>query len=173
MYNTWKKFWMREIWFPNCLLKFPGLREYSTLTTTVWYLSYSHFPLMRGGYGIRCSILIATQLTGGTSPQLLNHSAMVIEGAVCTDEISGIIYRQKHIKPFTSYTHGCHNCINEFIRFLETLKQCHANRRSNFGVEVVLKLPIPGESGNRIIPLRESGIQFPGTRIILLKESRI
>ena len=36
-----------------------------------------------------------------------------------------------------------------------------------------LELPIPGEPGKWIIPLRESGIQFPGTRIIPLRESEI
>ena len=39
--------------------------------------------------------------------------------------------------------------------------------------EGVLELPIPGEPGNRIIPLRESGIQLSGTRIIPLTESGI
>ena len=39
--------------------------------------------------------------------------------------------------------------------------------------EGVLELPIPGEPGNRIIPVRESGIQLPGTRIIPLRESVI
>ena len=37
----------------------------------------------------------------------------------------------------------------------------------------VLELPIPGEPGNWIIPLWESGIQFPGTRIIPIRESKI
>ena len=32
----------------------------------------------------------------------------------------------------------------------------------------IMELPIPGESGNRIIPLRESGIRFHGTRILYL-----
>ena len=32
--------------------------------------------------------------------------------------------------------------------------------------EGVLELPIPGEPGNLIIPLRESRIQFPGAQII-------
>ena len=41
------------------------------------------------------------------------------------------------------------------------------------GMMIILKLPIPGELGNRIIPLRESGIQFPGTQIIPLRESGI
>ena len=40
-------------------------------------------------------------------------------------------------------------------------------------VEGVLELLIPGEPGNRIILLREPGIQFPGTRIIPLIESGI
>ena len=40
-------------------------------------------------------------------------------------------------------------------------------------VEGVLELTVPGEPVNWITPLRESGIQFPGTRIIPLRESRI
>ena len=36
-----------------------------------------------------------------------------------------------------------------------------------------MELPIPGEPGNRVIPLRESGIQFPGTPIITLRGSGI
>ena len=39
--------------------------------------------------------------------------------------------------------------------------------------ESVLELPILGEPGNSTIPSRESGIQFPGTQIIPLKESGI
>ena len=35
----------------------------------------------------------------------------------------------------------------------------------------MLELPIPWEPANRISPLRDSGIQFLGTRIIPLKES--
>ena len=34
----------------------------------------------------------------------------------------------------------------------------------------LIELPIPGETGNRIIPIRESGIKFPGTRITPLRE---
>ena len=37
----------------------------------------------------------------------------------------------------------------------------------------VLELPIPGEPGNRVIPIRESGIRFPRTRIVPLGESGI
>ena len=40
-------------------------------------------------------------------------------------------------------------------------------------VEGVMELPIPGEPGNRIIPLTEPGIQLSGTRIIPLRESDI
>ena len=40
-------------------------------------------------------------------------------------------------------------------------------------LEGVLGLPIPGETGNRIIPVSKSGIQFPGTRIIPLRGSGI
>ena len=39
--------------------------------------------------------------------------------------------------------------------------------------EGLLELPIPGESVNRIIPLRESGIRIPRARIIPLRESGI
>ena len=37
----------------------------------------------------------------------------------------------------------------------------------------MLELQIPGEPENRIISLRESGIQYPVTRIILLRKSGI
>ena len=40
-------------------------------------------------------------------------------------------------------------------------------------VEGLLEPPIPGETGNQIIPLRESGIRLPSTRIIPLRESGI
>ena len=43
------------------------------------------------------------------------------------------------------------------------------NRSSQF----LQELPIPGEPVNQTIPLRESGIQFSGTRILLLRESGI
>ena len=36
--------------------------------------------------------------------------------------------------------------------------------------ECVLELPIPGKPRNQIIPLRETGIQFPKTRINPLRE---
>ena len=39
--------------------------------------------------------------------------------------------------------------------------------------EGVLELPILGEPGNRIMPLKEPGIQFPRTRITLLRGSQI
>ena len=39
--------------------------------------------------------------------------------------------------------------------------------------EVVLEILIPGEPRNQTTSLRESGIQFPGTRIIPLRKSGI
>ena len=39
--------------------------------------------------------------------------------------------------------------------------------------EVVLEILIPGEPRNRTTSLRESGFQFPGTRIIPLSKSGI
>ena len=55
-----------------------------------------------------------------------------------------------------------------------TKKDIETQNTVKLGLEEgVLELPIPGEPGHRIIPLRGSIIKFPGTRIIPLKEFRI
>ena len=55
-----------------------------------------------------------------------------------------------------------------------TKKDIKTQKTSKLGPgDGVLELPILGEPGNRIIPLRESGIRFPRTQIISLRESGI
>ena len=60
-------------------------------------------------------------------------------------------------------------------RYLKATKKTHKTQNTGkMGpVEGVLELPIQREPVNRITPLREPGIQFPGTRITLLRESGI
>ena len=52
-------------------------------------------------------------------------------------------------------------------------KKKKTHKTQNIGelvpVEGVMELPILGEPRNRIISLKEFGIQFPGTRIIPLR----
>ena len=58
--------------------------------------------------------------------------------------------------------------VKETKKYIEKSK----DRKMGLG-EGVLEPPIPGKPGNRITPLKESGIQFLETRIILLRESKI
>ena len=62
------------------------------------------------------------------------------------------------IVPVSHYTPSAWRLINMYTT-VRLVPECY--------------IPIPGEHRNRIIPLRESGIQLPGTQIIPLMESRI